>query len=325
MNAATRVHRALLGASGRRRRWLQWLRGLLIRLQGDPPCEMLVHGHMLLMPLSHTIPELLATGPQHDRLLGRLGGFVRARRGRLVAIDVGANVGDTVAALMGGAEDRVLAVEPSVEFLRFLRANWGANPQVTIVAAACGERDAELQVSVLRRDGTAVFTETAQGERVQMSTLDAVVRAQPAFADADVVKIDTDGFDFAVLDGAQDLLARARPAVLLECDHFDAPDYVTRCRAALRTLRDCGYAHFAAYDNFGYLMGSFALDDTRPFEHLLFYQLSSPFHYFDLLVMPDDALGAFLETEREHYVRASVSAAMADAARAVAPRVDARP
>lgn len=322
MIAATRVYRALLTASGRRRRLLRWLRSVLIHAQNDPPCEMVVHGYPLLMPLSHTIPELLATGPQHDRLLGRLASFVRERRGRLLAIDVGANVGDTVAAMMGGAEDRFLAVEPSREFQRFLRANFGENPQVTIVEAACGARDADLQVSVLRRNGTAVFMEVEQGERLRMSTLDAVVRQQPVFADAGLVKIDTDGFDFAVIDGARELLARARPALLFECDHFDAPDFVTRCRGALELLRSCGYAHFVAYDNFGHLMGSFSLDNRQPFEQLLFYQLSSPFHYFDLLAMPDGELAPFLEREREHYVRTAVPAPMADAARAVAPWID---
>lgn len=322
MNAATWVNRALLGATGRRRRVLQWLRARIIKTQGDPPCEMLVHGCALSMPLSHCIPDLLANCAQYDRLLGRLAGFVRERRSRLVAIDVGANVGDTVAALMGGAADRVLAIEPSGEFRRYLTANWGTNAQVTIVAAACGARDADLRMSILHRDGTAVFAEAALGERVRMSTLDALVREHPAFAQPDVVKIDTDGFDFAVIDGARDVLARAQPAVFFECDHFDAPDYGARCRAALQHLRECGYAHFAAYDNYGYLMGSFALDDLRPFEQLLFYQLSSPFHYFDLLVMPDEALGAFLTREREHYVRTAVPPALADAARALAPRIE---
>lgn len=321
MNAATRVNRALLGASGRRRRLLQWLRARLIKAQGDPPCEMIVHGHTLAMPLSHTIPELLAAGAQHDRLLGRLADFARAQRGRLVAIDVGANVGDTVAALLGGKDDGVLAIEPSAEFQRYLVQNFGTDERVTIVDTACGARNAELKVSVLRRDGTAVFTEAAQGEPLRMSTLDAVVREHPVFAYPDVVKIDTDGFDFAVIDGARELLARSRPAVLFECDHFGAPDYVARCRAALQQLRECGYAHFAAYDNYGYLMGSFALDDLRPFEQLVFYQLSSPFCFFDLLAMPDEALGAFLAREREHYVRTAVPPVMADAARAVAPRI----
>ena len=291
---------------------------------GDPTCEMIVHGRALRLPLSHTIPELLATGPQHDRQLGRLAAFLRARRGRLVAIDVGANVGDTLAAIAstaGGTDDCFLAIEPSGEFQRYLVSNWGHDPRVTIVNAACGARNAEVRATMQRRDGTAILTEQAEGSLVRMATLDAVVRDHPVFSKPDLLKIDTDGFDFAVIDGARETLRVARPAVFFECDHFNVPDYVERVRRALGQLQECGYEHVVAYDNFGYLMGCYALRDALAFEQLLFYQLASPFYYFDLLALPEDALAVFLEREREHYVLSAVPAALVNDARAVAPRI----
>ncbi len=324
MNLPTRVSTAFLAASGRRQRVLGRLRRWMIAAFGDPPVEMVVHGHRITLPMSHTIPELLLAKPQHDRQLGRLADFLRERRGRLVAIDVGANVGDTLAAMVGaasGADDRYLAIDPNAEFQRFLVANWGSDARVTIVDAACGARDADVQAVMQRRDGTAVLTEQADGTRVRMTTLDALVREHPSFAAPDLLKIDTDGFDFFVLEGARGMLCATHPAVLFECDHFVASGYVERVRAALRLLLECGYAHMAAYDNVGYLMGCYSLRDTRAFEQQLFYQMASPLHFFDLLVLPDDALDAFLEREREHYVRTEVPAALADDARAVAPRV----
>jgi len=320
MSVATSLNRALLTARGRRRRWLGKARDWLIAKGGDPAVDMDVHGRLMSLPLSHELPFLLRDLPQYDQLPARLASFTRERDGRLVAIDVGANVGDTVAAMLARPDDRFLAIEPAAEFLPYLRANWGSNAQVTILDVACGAAEQTTPMHVESHGGTASIEARADGVPMHVTTVDALLRAHAEFAAANVLKIDTDGSDFDVIEGASGLLAARRPVLLFECADFGAPDYAARCRAAFARLRACGYRHVVVYDNVGYLMGCFPVEPMWEFEQLLFYQLSSPFKYFDVAAMPDDALGAFLEREREYFVAVTVPESLAGMARQIAPQ-----
>jgi hypothetical protein len=57
------------------------------------------------------------------------------------------------------------------------------------------------------------------------------------------------------------------------------------------------------YDNHGYFVGSYSLDDLRPIKNLLFYQLTRKSYYFDLLVMKEEDHVSFLEAEQSYFVR----------------------
>ncbi len=49
-------------------------------------------------------------------------------------------------------------------------------------------------------------------------------------------------------------------------------------------------------------MGKYPLSDLSAIRSLLFYQLTSPFHYFDILVMKDADISRFFRTEVDYFV-----------------------
>lgn len=100
-----------------------------------------------------------------------------------------------------------------------------------------------------------------------------------------MLKIDTDGHDFEVIAGAKESIEKNMPIILFECDSFSSPTYVEDLKTILILLRNLGYDAFLVYDNFGYLMGKYSLSNLSPFMNLIFYDLISPFYYFDLLLM----------------------------------------
>jgi FkbM family methyltransferase len=146
------------------------------------------------------------------------------RPGDLV-IDVGAHVGDRVAAFRRlGA--RVVAVEPQPLCAEALRRLYAADEQVTVIAAACGERTGRVPFHVNSANPTvstrsARFAAAAAGApgwetqewdariMVRSVTLDALVRrfGVPAF-----IKIDVEGYEDGVLAG----LSRPVPALSFE-------------------------------------------------------------------------------------------------------------
>jgi FkbM family methyltransferase len=294
------VFQQVVSTTGLPRRLWSVARNALVAVLHDPSCTMKIHGHEMSINLSHALPIYTAHFPQYDKVLTRLGGFVRRRRHRLRVIDVGANIGDSIAAFMGDGDGVFLAVEPTPKFRTLLEANWGRDPRVQIVAAMCSSSDRVVGVSIGEHKGTAVLRESPQGTEVPVCTIDRLVRER-GFSPVDVIKIDTDGFDFDVIEGARDTLCTDRPAVIFECDVFDNSSYVDRIRSTFSLFHEFGYRRALVYDNAGYIIGQVDIGNSSCFDSLLFYQVTSPFNYFDILMLPDEDCEAFYVTELDWF------------------------
>jgi FkbM family methyltransferase len=151
--------------------------------------------------------------------------LVRGPRPPRVFFDVGASYGlHSLKLLAHGA--RVVSFEPNAACHPFFKAcceRNGLRPDLRPVAVGAVSGPAELRIPngqswlgttaapVARGWGDAVEIETC---RVRQVMLDDVMNTDHLVPD--VVKIDTEGSELAVLAGAQAILERARPLVLLE-------------------------------------------------------------------------------------------------------------
>jgi len=299
---ATVVYERYLSSKGARRIGWFYIRKILIKLLNDPPCSVLIHGRRLQIPLSHQLPDYLEKYRFYDRLPRRISEYVHVSQGHLNCIDVGANIGDTVASFIKQASDIFLAVEPNPSFRKYLTKNWGWNKNVTIVEEMCSSGSKTGKFLVKEKDGTAALHQSEEGTQIKCRSLDEIVADHPASGSVNVLKIDTDGFDFEVIRGARRIIAQTHPVVLFECDPFSNANYVTDCLETLSFFKQSGYNFFLLYDNYGNLMGQYSLSDLAPFQNLLFYQLSAERCYFDILVMMDNDMSAFYKTEIEEFI-----------------------
>ena len=175
---------------------------------------------------------------------------------KIHVIDVGANVGRwsaamlRAAALAGRLNDLDLhAFEPSAyTFARLSESLYGSS--VTLCQAALGER---IESSILHVNALGAGTNSFHGgaepsthlttEQVPTTTLDAyAIHAE--LDRIDLVKIDTEGHDLAVIRGARGLLAGQRIAIV----QFE---YNHRWVYARSFLRDA----FELFEPFGYRLG----------------------------------------------------------------------
>jgi FkbM family methyltransferase len=263
---------------------------------------MVIHGKRLQIPLSHPLPDYLRQFRFYDRLPLRISTYIHARYGVLNCIDIGANIGDTVAAFFQQESDTFLAVEPNPNFNKLLRENWGSNRNVIIVEEVCSSGSKEGNFEIQQASGTAIINQSKEGIVIKCRSLDEILEDHPSAKTCNVLKIDTDGHDYEVIRGAHKLIIRNKPVVLFECDVFENANYVGECLEALSIFSQAGYKHFLVYDNFGHLMGRYCLSDLTAFKNLLFYQLTSTFCYFDILIMRDEDIIQFFKEELNYFV-----------------------
>lgn len=302
MNLPTYVYEKVLKSRGLSKRFWSLNRSLIIKLLGDPECTMRIHGKLLKLPLSHSLPLYLKEFPTYDRLPTRLSEFIHREYGYLKCVDVGANIGDSIAAFNRHASDAFLAIEPNPNYFKYLQKNFSDMNHIKLLDYYCSSSSRTGVYQIDESSGTASISHSDQGRRIVTKTLDEIISENPEFSDFNMLKIDTDGHDFEVLTGAENIISRNLPIILFECNAFSNSDYVNDCLETLLKLYKNGYSSFVLYDNFGYLIGKLSIVDIRNFRYLLFYQLTSTFYYFDILLMKEDDINTFINSEITYFV-----------------------
>jgi FkbM family methyltransferase len=213
----------------------------------------------LALPPEHALPRYQAQYPLYDKFLTTLAAQLPAQSR---VIDVGANCGDSAAAMLSGNPQLdVLCIEADPMFGRYLQTN------LTTLAQQCP--DAQLhwhQALVGLQIGAAGLTgsggtrkampvttlPTTSAAVLHTETLDTILQKWPT-KPVSLLKIDVDGYDFDVLDSASHLISTQRPLLFFEyqCDHVAQQQGYQR---TLLQLAAQGYQHWLLFDNFGQLI-----------------------------------------------------------------------
>lgn len=147
-----------------------------------------------------------------------------------IVIDAGANIGSfSVFAADLATEGSVYAFEPATGTFRILQKNIADNPRITGIPAGLGDsiRNEKLLVkgdgdggSVF--EGTTFFSNltdaTGEIESARVTTLDAFV-AEHAIPRVDFIKIDTEGYEAKILQGAKETIKKWKPVIAMSAYH----------------------------------------------------------------------------------------------------------
>ena len=130
-------------------------------------------------------------------------------------IDAGAHIGTHTLALakLAGAEGRVYAFEPQRKIYRELVYNIRLNKAANVVPLrfALGDRAGVIEMAQAtpgNEGGTQIGT---GGDRAELRALDSF-----SFRNVSFIKIDVEGYEDHVLDGARETIQRNRPVILIE-------------------------------------------------------------------------------------------------------------
>ncbi len=273
---ATWVHGQLLAAPprGLRRRCLLGLRTGLVA-HGDPAVHFELAGMRLVMPLSHDLPHLRVQFPLYSDNLARLAAAIVTKYPDLAAVDIGANVGDSLALIRSVSHGPVLCVEGDARYLGFLRANTASLSGVSIAPVFVGATTGELPASIASGRGTArlkvVSDNDGAGPSVPAVSLESILAEWPLEGRIKLVKSDTDGFEGLILMSAVEVLKEHRPVLFFEYDPHLLAENGTDGLQLLAALRAAGYCRALLYDNVGDLVLATRLDEREHLEEISGY------------------------------------------------------
>jgi FkbM family methyltransferase len=144
-----------------------------------------------------------------------------------VALDVGGCWGDTALFLAAavGSEGRVISFEPTPANRDILTMNLSLNPElatrISVCDAAASSSVGELVYIPNRVSAGATVRNEREGDdmvALQTVTIDALV-AEGTIPRVDFLKVDVEGADLGVLEGAAETIRSMRPRLALACYH----------------------------------------------------------------------------------------------------------
>ena len=171
-------------------------------------------------------------------------------------VDVGANFGtfSLLASRLVGENGRVIAIEPQARLAEMIRKSvqLSGATNCEVMQVACGGETSTLDLLVPSGDsGRAGFYQGFSGrgkhsmEGVNVVTLDSL-----DLQSASLIKIDVEGSEIDVLDGAHETLSHFRPALLTEFNPWSATAAGRTPRDVIDRLVTLGYAKLSIADDY---------------------------------------------------------------------------
>jgi FkbM family methyltransferase len=244
--------------------------------------------------------------PDANSQLGRLAVCTAGKYPSMTVIDIGANVGDTIAIIKTAAALPVIGIEGDPSAYRFLEMNLPLFTNVTLIKQFLGEKEETLQAS-LEKEGWNATIVPASGESqsIGLKTLDQVLHEHQLFSQQlKLLKIDTEGFDTIILRGAQELLEKHKPVIYFEYNRRNMDAIGEPGLPTLFSLEKYGYRNVTFFDNKGRYLLTTPLDRHDLIRQLHEYSLehTSSIAYYDICLFHEsdkELSESFITAERD--------------------------
>lgn len=240
-----------------------------------------------MLTYDHALPVYKRLYQNYDSFLGVLVKFLDDDSN---VIDVGANVGDTLA-LMLSSNPRLnfYCLEPDEEFFKFLSINknnfLGRFPKSKIQVSQTLVGNSSDKVKLVGKSGTKKAIKLDNNE-LEYVTLDQYIQAKSI--ELNLLKIDVDGYDWDVINSSLVAIQQYKPIIFLECFFENGSQYSGYLKS-LETLFSYSYSSVLVFDNYGDLIVE--IKNFSQLEKLLKYEIDSntpnSIKYFDLLFYSD--------------------------------------
>jgi FkbM family methyltransferase len=254
-----------------------------------------VQGVEMVLPWSHRLPDYARVESEYGQNLPRLAAaLARADGTPVVALDIGANVGDSTLQILDATEGRVLCVEADDFYLDFLHRNVDGDARIAVEASLLLADDDDAPMAPVRSGGTTRFVPGESEKTAPMVSVTALRERHPDFAKLRLAKSDTDGYDVQLIPAVARAWADTRPVLFFEYDHELSRLAGNDPLRVWDELGELGYDLVRVWDNGGRPIGIHPLAEMAARSALLDEPLETrAYHFWDVAVAHrDDAAGA---------------------------------
>jgi len=257
------------------------------------------------VPSSSPISTHYTRCPGYSFYLGTLAALLKYKYPNLVAVDIGANVGDTACIIESAAAIPLLCIEGDDLSFSILQENIRQFAGAKAFKLFLGEKSGSLGVST-QKDGwntTLIPIERGPSRKVNLVSLDEFLASRPERPSIKLLKIDTEGFDCSIIRGAQTYLGQVHPVITFEYNRDNMAALGEKGLDTLALLARLGYDCVAFHDCDGRFFDAAPLSDDRFVRNIHEYAdgKHAAVYYFDLTLFhkgDQDVASAFVNGER---------------------------
>tara|TARA_B100000787_G_scaffold169770_1_gene162188 strand:- start:4573 stop:5472 length:900 start_codon:yes stop_codon:yes gene_type:complete len=219
-----------------------------ILIPGIFPIKYQYKDFSILLPPDHNLPSFQKSFQRYDTFLPLLVKNIKLDE---VIIDVGANVGDTLAAMVEeNSISSYFCIEPDDGFFELLTENivrikkQKPNLKVQAIKSLVGKNISGISLEGVGGTKHAVVDKE---NSIQSRALDEILTDVKNIR---ILKTDVDGFDYDVIDSSLSIIQKHKPMIFLECQ-FDFSYQKKGYVKTLLALEAEGYCDLTIFDNFG--------------------------------------------------------------------------
>lgn len=226
--------------------------------------------------------------PDLNIQLARLAATIAKKYPGMTVIDVGANVGDTIAVLKTVIDLPVIAIEGDDVSFAYLEKNTKQFTNIKLIKTYLGEYSREVKVSMEKSGWNTTLIPDTEGEKqISFKTLDEVITShEPVQRELKLLKVDVEGFDTIVLRGATGIIEQHSPVLFFEYNRANMIAIKEDGLSTIFSFRNYGYQKIAFFDHKGTLLLATDLQNEEVITYLHEYvsTKNNLVGYFDICV-----------------------------------------
>ena len=217
------------------------------------------------MPGNNTLLRTYMLYPEINSHLGRLALEIANKYTDAAIVDVGANVGDTIAVIKSFCDTPILGIEGDEQSFRYLEQNTKQFSDVLISKTFLGETDRKIKVKLCKEGTNTSVIPTEHGsQEITLKSLDRLL-SEPQFTKFNfkLIKTDTEGFDTIILRGAKKSISHFKPVLFFE---YNPENMIAINEDGFSTLLSFtlfGYNQVVFFDRMGKLLLSTTLSNKE--------------------------------------------------------------
>ncbi len=263
-----------------------------------------VGNYEISMPGDNTLQNTYHLYPDFNGHLGRLAAVIAKKYPDMTVVDIGANVGDTIAIIKTLIDVPVIGIEGDDISYQYLEKNATQFSKVTTIKTFLGDKKHDQKVKFESKGSNTTIIPSDTGDTtISFKPLDEVLADEPYHsANIKLIKLDIEGFDTIVLRGAGEVIAKNQPVLFFEYNR-DVMEHIGEDGlSTLLSFGRFGYNKIAFFDYMGRLLLVTTMQNTDEITYLHQYAIgkNNLLGYYDICLFhqQDDAVATdFLKGE----------------------------